>query len=157
MFWPSLALVAAIGGFGYFAGRFPEEWQNLAVAVAATLVVLVLWVFPFLSWLGRHYTVTTRRIVLQSGLLIRSRQELLHSRGYDVTVRKSWVQSMFGSGDVIINTGLDRPIVLRDVPSANLVQSALHELMESSQNSVAARRQSQQSSPSDETTAWGAS
>jgi hypothetical protein len=88
-------------------------------------------------------------------LLIRLRQELLHSRGYDVTVRKNSLQSAFGSGDVQINTGLDRPVVLKDVPSADLVQAALHDLMEASQNSVAARRQREQSSASDESTAWG--
>ena len=64
------------------------------------------------------------------GLMVRTRQELLHSRGYDVTVRQNGMQQLFRSGDVLINTGLDRPVVLHDVPSAALVQSALHELME---------------------------
>jgi hypothetical protein len=45
--------------------------------------------------------------------------------------------------------------VLRDVPNANLVQAALHDLMELSQNPVAARRQQEQSAAPDETTAWG--
>jgi hypothetical protein len=57
------------------------------------------------------------------------------------------LQQIFGSGDVLINTGLDRPVVLRDIPSAALVQSALHELMERSLNPIAARRQQEQSRP----------
>lgn len=154
LFWPSVALVAVAGAAAYFYGTFPELWQNLAVLAAAAFLVLVLWLIPLLSWLGRNFTVTTRRIVLRSGLLVRTRQELLHSRGYDVTVRQNGLQSMFGSGDVQINTGLDRPVVLRDVPTADLVQAALHDLMEASVNPVSLRRQQEQSRP-DDTTAWG--
>lgn len=155
MFWPSVALVAVLGATGYFYGSFAEPWQNLSVLAAALLLALLLWLLPLLFWLGRHYTITTRRIVLRSGFFVRVRQELLHSRGYDVTVRKNALQSLFRSGDVLINTGLDHPIVLRDVPAADLVQEALHDLMELSQNPVAARRQRDQSAAPDETTAWG--
>jgi uncharacterized membrane protein YdbT with pleckstrin-like domain len=155
LIWPSLALVLILGATGYFYGTFDEVWQNLGVLVAALLLGLLLWLLPLLSWLGRHYTITTRRIVLRSGFFVRVRQELLHSRGYDVIVRKNALQSVFRSGDVLINTGLDKPIVLRDVPSADLVQAAIHDLMELSQNPVAARRQQEQSTAHDETTAWG--
>jgi uncharacterized membrane protein YdbT with pleckstrin-like domain len=155
LFWPSLALILILGATGYFYGSLPEMWQNLAVLAAALFLGILLWLLPVLSWLGRHYTITTRRIVLRSGFFVRVRQELLHSRGYDVTVRKHALQSLFRSGDVLINTGLDHPVVLRDVPGADLVQSALHDLMEHSQNPVAARRQHEQSASADETTRWG--
>jgi uncharacterized membrane protein YdbT with pleckstrin-like domain len=155
LLWPSLALILILGATGYFYGTFDESWQNLAVLGAALLLGIVLWLLPLLHWLGRHYTITTRRIVLRSGFFVRMRQELLHSRGHDVTVRKNALQAVFRSGDVLINTGLDQPVVLRDVPAANLVQAALHDLMEHSQNPVAARRQQEQSAAPDETTAWG--
>jgi len=153
--WPSVALLVIAGAVGYFYGSFTEPWQNAGVLVGAALATLLLWLLPLFSWLGRNYTITTRRIVLRSGFLVRVRQELLHSRGYDVTVRKNGLQSMFGCGDVQINTGLDHPVVLRDVPNANLVQAALHDLMEEGQNPIAARRQAEASRPPDETTAWG--
>jgi len=155
MFFPSLALIAGVGAFFYFFGSFEQLWQNLAVAAGAGVVVVFLWLVPLLAWLGRHYTITTRRIVLRRGFVTRVRQELLHSRGYDLTVRQTALQSMFRSGDIEINTGLERPIVLRDVPSADLVQSALHDLMEQSLNPVAARRQQEQSVQRDETVRWG--
>lgn len=155
MFWPSVALVAIAGATGYFYGRFPESWQNLGVLLGAALAALLLWLLPLLSWLGRNYTLTTRRIVLRSGFLVRVRQELLHSRGYDVTVRKTGLQSAFRSGDILVNTGLDHPVVMKDVPTADLVQEVLHDLMESSQNAVATRRQQEAARPNDETTVWG--
>jgi membrane protein YdbS with pleckstrin-like domain len=155
MFWPSLALILIVGFAAYFYGQLPQSWENLGVLVGAALLAVLLWLIPLFAWLGRNYTLTTRRIVLRSGFLVRVRQELLHSRGYDVTVRKTALQSAFGSGDVQINTGLDHPVVLRDVPNADLVQAALHDLMESSQNSIATHRQQEATRPSDETTIWG--
>jgi uncharacterized membrane protein YdbT with pleckstrin-like domain len=159
LFWPSLVLIASVGAMAYFYGSFADTWQNLAVLAGGLLLIFLLWLLPLLSWLGKRYIVTTRRIVLRSGFFVRMRQELLHSRGYDVTVRKSGLQSLFGSGDVLINTGLENPVIMRDVPSADLVQSALHDLMERNINPIAARRQAEDSrdprSRGDETTAWG--
>jgi uncharacterized membrane protein YdbT with pleckstrin-like domain len=155
LFWPCIALVVIAGAAGYFYGFFAESWENAGVLIAAALAALLLWLLPLVSWLGRNYTITTRRIVLRSGFFVRVRQELLHSRGYDVTVRKSGLQSLFGSGDVRINTGLDHPVVLRDVPKANVVQAALNELMETGQNPIAARRQAEASRASDDTVIWG--
>ncbi|PJJ61763.1 PH domain-containing protein [Compostimonas suwonensis] len=155
LFWPSLVLIAACGILGYVGGRLPEGWQNLAVLTGAILVVVLLWLLPLIFWLNRRYTITTRRIILRHGFFIRTRQELLHSRGYDVSVRRTWLQSAFRSGDVRINAGLEQPIVLRDVPNADLVLRAINDLMEANHNLVATHLQQERSAPSDETRIWG--
>ena len=160
LFWPTVALIADAAAVSYFLGSFLEAWMNSALLIAGGLVALLAFVLPLLSWLGHNYTITTRRIVIRSGLLVRTRQELLHSRGYDIVVRRSGLQLLFRSGDVRINTGLEHPVVLHDIPDADLVQSALHDLMEVSLNPIAARRQQAQSRPDeprpdDETQAWG--
>ena len=126
-------LVADVAALGYVSGLLVEPWQVIAGVGVAAVIALIGWLLPLCSWLARNYTITTRRIVLRSGVFVRLRQELLHSRGYDVTVRKNSLQTLLGSGDVHVNTGLDRPVVLRDVPSADLVQAALHDLMERNQ------------------------
>ena len=154
MVWPTIGLIAIVALTGYFGGSFSKPWINVLIYVAAPLLAFFVWLVPLLAWLGRNYTITTRRIVLRSGFLVRVRQELMHSRSYDVTVRKTALQSMFGSGDVLINSGQEHPILLKDVPDADLVQAALHDLMELSLNPVAARRQQEESNP-DETTMWG--
>lgn len=141
LFWPTVALLVDIAAVSYFADSFPEQWMNLLLLAGGALVALLFFVFPVLRWLAQNDTITTRRIVIRSGVVVRSRQELLHSRGYDVTVRQAGLQLLFRSGDVLINTGLEHPVVLKDVPNAHLVQSALHDLMEASFNPIAARRQ----------------
>lgn len=155
LFWPSLALIAASGAVGYFAGRLDEVWEIVLLWSAAAAVLLLLFLLPLAAWLSRRYTITTRRIIIRHGFFVRVRQELLHSRGYDVSVTRNWLQSAFRSGDVRINAGLDHPVVLKDVPKADQVQRALGELMEHAQTVVGLRRQ-QSESVSDETTVWGA-
>ncbi len=67
-------------------------------------------------------------------------------------MRQRGLQWMFRSGDILINTGLERPVRLRDVPGVDHVQAALHDLMERSLNPIAARRQQEQSTAP--TTRW---
>ncbi|CAN5209809.1 hypothetical protein BH11ACT4_BH11ACT4_01800 [soil metagenome] len=152
LFWPTVLLVGVAAALGYASGMLTETWQVFAAVGGAAVIVVAGWLLPLFSWLARNYTITTRRIVLRSGVFVRVRQELLHSRGYDVTVRKNSLQSLFGSGDVLVSAGPERTVVLRDVPSADLVQSALHDLMESTQGSTGARGRPDES---DDTTAWG--
>jgi uncharacterized membrane protein YdbT with pleckstrin-like domain len=151
LFFPTVALLADVGAVSYFAGSLPEQWMNLLVLAAGALLAVLLFGVPVLRWLSQNDTITTRRVVIRSGILVRSRQELLHSRGYDVTVRQAGLQLLFRSGDVLIDTGSEHPLVLRDVPNAELVQSALHDLMEASFNPIAARRQRDQRSYPGET------
>ena len=139
LFWPGVLLVAVAATVGYFVGIPTAAWQQLGLIGIGLVVITLGWLLPLCSWLACNYTITTRRIVLRNGVMVRTRQELLHSRGYDITVRQNSLQTMFGSGDVLINTGMEKPVVLRDVPSADLVQAALHDLMESSVNTGALR------------------
>lgn len=138
---PVLGLLVIAGAAGYFAGNLSTEWENVALPFAAATAVVFVTVFPFLFWLSRTYVITTRRIVIKRGFFFRSRQEMLLTRGYDVTVRRGPLQSLFRSGDIVINTGLDEPLILRDVPNAHLVQAALADLMEYSTNVIGSKRQ----------------
>ncbi|MDJ0324874.1 PH domain-containing protein [Cryobacterium sp. PH31-AA6] len=140
LFWPTVVLVGVFGATGYLYGSLPELWENAALVVGAVIIVVLFWLLPLATWLNRRYTITTRRIIFRRGFFVRTRQELLHSRGYDVTVRKTWLQSLSRSGDVLINAGLEHPLVLRDVPNADLVQQVLHDLMEASQTLIGSRR-----------------
>ncbi len=155
LFWPSLVLIATCGAVGYFGGQFTEVWESVLLYSSAAATVLLLFLLPLAFWLSRRYTVTTRRIILRHGFFVRVRQELLHSRGYDLSVRRNWLQSAFRSGDVLINSGLEKPVVLRDVPKADTVQRALNDLMENSQNIVSTRRQQDESAVTDQTAVWG--
>ncbi|CAN5169222.1 hypothetical protein BH11ACT5_BH11ACT5_15310 [soil metagenome] len=124
LFWPTLVLLIVAAGVGFLSGTFREQWQNTVLLSVAGAVALVGWLVPLLRWAGRNYTITTRRVVVASGLLARVRREILLGRVNDVSVERLGLQSVFRSGNVVING----EIVLADVPSARLVQAAIHEL-----------------------------
>jgi len=134
LFWPTLLLFAVCGTTGYYFTSLPEPWQNTLLIWGAAVLVLLGWLLPLAFWLTHRYTITTRRIIFRRGFFVRTRQELVHSRGYDVSVRQNWLQSLCRSGSVSINTGLEHPLVMRDVPNAELVQQVLNDLIHESRN-----------------------
>ncbi|KQS14347.1 hypothetical protein ASG04_00165 [Curtobacterium sp. Leaf183] len=125
-----VVLVAAAGGFGFGVFQAQLAWVNVVIAVLVVVLVLFGGLVPFVRWLTHRYVVTTRRLVVVRGLGTRTRQELLHSRGYDVTVRRRGLQGVFRSGDVLVFPGDDPAVVLADVPHADLVVAVLHDLVE---------------------------
>jgi len=152
---PAVLLVAVAGATAYALAVVTEWWQRLAVVGIALLVVVAGCLVPFLAWLTHRTTITTRRIVLRRGVFTRVRQELLHGRGYDVMVRRTWAQRAFGSGDVRIDTGHEHTVVLHDVPNPNLVQAALHELMEHEHTRISGRLAAEPSVTDGDTVVWG--
>ena len=136
-------------------GVLDEAWQQLAAVGAAVFLVLLGCLLPFLAWLTRRTTITTRRLILRSGIFVRVREEVLHNRGNDVAVRRTWGQSLFGSGDVRIDIGRERPVVLKDVPKPDLVQGGAARAHRRRPRRVhRAARASQQAIDGD-TVAWG--
>ncbi|MCU1447547.1 PH domain-containing protein [Cryobacterium sp.] len=130
LFWPTLFLFGICAVTGYFYGSFAEPWLNTLLLAGAAAAAVLLWLVPVVAWLTRRYTITTRRIILVHGLFVRTRQEVLHSRGYDVSVRRTWLQALVRSGTIRVSTGTEHRLDLRDVPDAALVQQALQDLTE---------------------------
>ncbi|MEO6825689.1 MAG: PH domain-containing protein [Microbacteriaceae bacterium] len=159
LFWPSIVLIAVAGAVGYLSGSVTQVWQTALLFGGAALVTLLLFLLPMVFWLGKRYVITTRRIILRHGFFVRVRQELLHSRGYDIAVAQNWLQSAFRCGDVRISSGREPTIVLRDVPRPDLVLSALNDLMEHTRNPAPAgtRDESVLADQADswQTTVWG--
>lgn len=130
LFWPHVLLILLAAALGYFSGLLREPWQAATLLAATAVVAVAGRLVPLLRWASAHYTVTTRRVVVRRGILVRSRQEVLLSRIGDITVRRRGLQSAFRSADVLINAAGDRSVVLRDVPAGDLVKEALHDLVE---------------------------
>ncbi|MBN8423821.1 PH domain-containing protein [Microbacterium esteraromaticum] len=133
LFWSALVLIAVFGATAYLYGNLPSPYENWMLLVAAGLLVLLLVVAPYLRWLSRTYTITTRRVIVRDGLGARSRQELSHTRGYSIAVRRGLLQRLWGAGTVVLSNGVDAPLRLVNVPSVNLVHEALADQVEVNQ------------------------
>jgi membrane protein YdbS with pleckstrin-like domain len=77
--------------------------------------------------------ITTRRIVIYNGLLVRSRREILLARVTDVTVRRTPLQAMMRTGNILIALGGEQTVRVRDIPRADLVTAALLQLAASNE------------------------
>lgn len=130
LFWPSLALMVISASFGYTLGRFPEAWQNWAVSAVSLALAVVLWLLPVLFWLCHRYTITTRRVVAHRGLFVRIRSEMLLSQAQGFTVRKTMMQTLFRTGDLLIQLDDNRGsvFVLADVADVDQIVETLHDL-----------------------------
>ena len=139
--WSALVLVVVAGACGYFYGNLPAPFEDWMLLAAGGLVVFLLVLLPFLRWWAHVYTVTTRRVIERSGVLVARRRELSHVRGYTVQVRRGPVQRMWGAGTLTLSNGVDGPLRMADVPSVELVHEALVDQVEV--NQILAHRDSQ--------------
>lgn len=128
---PAVLFIVLVGAMFWLTGLTNNVWVSWAIVAAGVLLMVIGSVLPFLAWLVRRYTITTRKLVVQHGLFVRVRKELLHSRGYQITVRRTAGQSLFRCGNIRIETSAtELPLDLVDVPNPVLVQSVLQDLVE---------------------------
>jgi membrane protein YdbS with pleckstrin-like domain len=139
--WSALVLIAVAGACGYFYDNLPAPLENWMLLAGAGVVVFLLVLLPFLSWWAHVYTITTRRVMERSGILVARRRELAHVRGYTIQVRRGILQRMWGVGTLTLSNGVDAPLRLADVPSVGLVHEALVDQVEV--NQILAHRDAQ--------------
>ncbi|MCW3493738.1 PH domain-containing protein [Microbacterium sp. SSM24] len=139
--WSALVLIIVAGAVGYLYGNLPAPFANWMLLAAAALVVFLLVLLPFLAWWAHVYTITTRRVIERSGILIARRRELAHVRGYTIQARRGILQRMWGAGTLTLSNGVDAPLRLTNVPSVGLVHEALVDQVEV--NQILAHRDAQ--------------
>lgn len=133
LFWSALVLIGVAVAFGWFWGSLPAPFENWMLGAAASALILFLVFIPWLVWLGRRYTITTRRVILREGLFTRRRREYQHTRGYGIAMRRGPLQRLWRSGTITLTNGVDAPLQLRNIPDAVLVQEVLADQVEVSQ------------------------
>ena len=139
--WSALVLIAVAAACGYFYGNLPAPFENWMLLAAAALVILLLVVLPYLAWLGHVYTITTRRVMERRGVVSVKRRELAHVRGYTLKVHRGLLQRIWGAGTITLTNGVDEPLKLANIPSAELVHEALVDQVEV--NQILAHRDAQ--------------
>lgn len=133
LFWSALVLIGVAGAVGWFFGRLPDGIELWMLFAAAGALLLFLVVVPWLRWLSRSYTITTRRVIARSGFFSRVSREYPHTRGYTVHVRRGPLQRLWRAGTITLTNGVDRPLVLTNIPDVALVQEVLADQVEVSQ------------------------
>ncbi|MDF2492430.1 MAG: hypothetical protein K0Q58_1008 [Microbacterium sp.] len=133
LLWSALVLIAVAGAVGFFYGNLPAPFEDWMLLTAAGVVVFLLVLLPFLVWWGHTYVITTRRVIERSGILRRRGRELTHVRGYAIAERRGILQRMWGTGSLTLDDGVEKPLVIRNIPQVALVHEVLVDQVEVNQ------------------------
>lgn len=134
-------LIGVSGATAYFYDNLPAPFENWMLLTAAGAVVLLLVVLPYVAWLSRSWTITTRRVIERSGFFGSSTREISHVRGYAIQMRRGILQRLWGAGTLTLSNGVEPPLRLKNVPHAVLVHETLVDQVEV--NQILAHRDSQ--------------
>ena len=132
--WPAVLLVVTTGIGSFLAGTVPDNGarSTLRLIIAGTCVAIILrWsVWPFLSWYGHSWVLTTRRLILREGVLSRKGVDVALTRVIGSSISRTLLQRIFRSGRLTISTaGPHGDLVIENTPMvaevARVVSSAV--------------------------------
>lgn len=130
-----------------------EPWRPTASLLASLLVLVILVFYPmrkYLQWLTTKYVLTSRRLVVRKGALVRSHQDIPLFSVRTLSVHQGIQQRIFRSGNITLVSGVGGSVQIRDVPEVlkfkNLALEAIAELPHSAligENSLPMQRAGQ--------------
>lgn len=129
---PVIVLLLLACGFGVLIGQLPRNWPSwVSLGLVAVFVVLavIFVISPALRWLTTSYTITTRRIMLRTGVLHRGGHDLPLNRVTDVSFHRSLLDRLWGCGTIRLMTTSEMPLELPDVPEVIDVDNVLSDLV----------------------------
>lgn len=132
---PAVLAPVIVGVAAFGMAKLPDNdarvWLRLAIAAVALGLLAAYSVVPLLRWLTTHFVVTTRRVIMRSGILSRSGRDLPLFRINDVTFEHSFVERILGAGTLIVESAGERgQVTLTDIPHPEEVQRELYQLIE---------------------------
>jgi uncharacterized membrane protein YdbT with pleckstrin-like domain len=114
---------------GRYAGV--ERLVVAAIAIGALMVWLML---PVLRWRTTTYELTTRRLRMRDGIVVRHGRDIPLARINDVSFERGPLDRLLGSGRLVVESaGEHGQIVLRDIPRVERTQATLFRLVEEEQ------------------------
>jgi uncharacterized membrane protein YdbT with pleckstrin-like domain len=129
LFTPFLIFVgvAVLIGLSFLIPGMP--WPQLVAGVLGLFVLLRWSIWPLVVWANTTYAITTRRLIIRTGVFNRSGHDMPLSRLNDVSFSHNIVERMLGCGTLVVESaGEQGQLRLDDIPKVELVQHTLHRL-----------------------------
>jgi uncharacterized membrane protein YdbT with pleckstrin-like domain len=105
----------------------PWLWGLIGVVAGAILLRWAIW--PFLVWRYTLHIITTRRLILRSGVFNRQGHDMPLSRLNDVSFQHTFWERLLGCGTLVVESAGERgQLTLNDIPKVELVQRTLYRL-----------------------------
>ena len=127
---PVLVLLVTLGVAGYLAALLPARpaptWAGPAIGVVALIVVVWFTLRPLIRWRTTHFVVTTRRVLMRTGLITRRGVDIPIRRINSVEFRQNLLERMLGCGTLVVESASDEPLEFEDVADVEQVHSLLY-------------------------------
>jgi uncharacterized membrane protein YdbT with pleckstrin-like domain len=116
----------------------PSHWHyfwawfwGILLAVVVVGFFIIIWIF--VDRARRTYTVTTGKVIMESGLVAKSSDEVRIKDIRSISVRKSGLTGLFGVGDLeFASAASDQAeITFRSIPKADEVRDLVRRYQES--------------------------
>ena len=132
LIFPTLALLVTVGAgtwLGILAKDAGSPWNTVGlIAVGVVGLVLLVWLFlvPFVRWRTTHFIVTTDRLIAREGVLKRTGIDIPMSRINSVQFEHGLLDRVFGCGTLIIESASDEPLRFEDIPHVERVHTVIY-------------------------------
>ncbi len=138
--WKSLVVPVGLAPIlvfatAYAAGKVPEGDRQgtirLALAAIGVALVVTFCLVPVLRWYTTHFVLTTRRVLMRSGIVARRGRDIPIFRINDVTFEHTVLERMLGAGTLTVESAGERgQVTLTDIPWVEDVQREIYRLIE---------------------------
>ncbi len=129
----------AIFAMGDFSGR---GYAQIAVIVVAVLLLVWVSLLPWLRWRTTRFMVTSRRVVIRSGVISRTGRDIPLTRVNDVTFTHGLLDRLLGCGTLLIESGGERgQLVINELPHVETIQRELSDRVEQANANHAGERE----------------
>jgi uncharacterized membrane protein YdbT with pleckstrin-like domain len=132
LIFPLLALLVTLGAGTWgavLAKDAGSPWNTVGlIAIGVVGLVLVVWLFlvPFVRWRTTHFIVTTDRLIAREGVLKRTGIDIPMSRINSVQFEHGLLDRVFGCGTLIIESASDEPLRFEDIPHVERVHTVIY-------------------------------
>ena len=149
---PYIVLIVTIGlgiWLALLAKDASSPWNNVGlIAIGVVALVLIVWLFiiPFVRWRTTHFIVTTDRVMAREGVVNRTGIDIPLSRISSVRFEHGLIDRIVGCGTLIIESSSQEPLEFDDIPKVEKVHSLLYREINDNPNDDFGR-QPQQTTP----------
>jgi membrane protein YdbS with pleckstrin-like domain len=149
---PYVVLIITLGA-GVWLSILAQDlsWSTIAmIAIGAVALILIVWLFlvPFVRWRTTHFIVTTDRVMAREGVIKRTGIDIPLSRISSVRFEHGLIDRIVGCGTLIIESSSEEPLEFDDIPQVEKVHSLLYrEINDNPDDDFAVQERYQQQQP----------
>ncbi len=125
-----LSIAAVIAAFVWVndATMSDTARTTIGVVVGVVVTIIVVWwvIAPYIRWATTHFVVTDRRVIYRTGVFTKSGIDIPLKRVNSVQFRHGFIDQIFRTGTLIIESASDDPLEFEDIPNVEKVHARLY-------------------------------